>query len=165
MRPFDQIVTEHGAVVLRVCRAIVGPDHADDAWSETFIAAMRAYPDLPDGSNVVGWLVTIAHNKAIDLVRRNGRAPRPVDTTVEHAAGRAAPASIDPASTRLDEDVRQAIDALAPKQRQAVILRYVADLDYAVVAATMHISPAAARRNAADGIASLRSNRTFGASR
>ena len=71
--PFDEVVTEHGQVVLRVCRALLGPVDADDAWSETFLAALRAYPDLRDDSNVRGWLVTIAHRKAIDQLRAAGR--------------------------------------------------------------------------------------------
>src|SRR5690606_33992095 len=49
--PFEQAVTDHGAVVLRVCRATLGPADADDAWSETFLAALRASPDLPDAAH------------------------------------------------------------------------------------------------------------------
>jgi DNA-directed RNA polymerase specialized sigma24 family protein len=49
--PFEEIVTAHGPTVLRVCRAVLGPMDADDAWSETFLAAMRAYPTLRPGSN------------------------------------------------------------------------------------------------------------------
>ena len=45
--PFEAIVAEHGATVLRVCRAVLGPADADDAWSETFLAALKAYPRLP----------------------------------------------------------------------------------------------------------------------
>ena len=58
--PFEEIVTTHGPTVLRVCRAVLGPMDADDAWSETFLAALRAYPTLRPGSNVEAWLVTIA---------------------------------------------------------------------------------------------------------
>ena len=54
MQPFEAIVAEHGAVVMRVCRALLGPVDADDAWSETFLAALRAYPGLRPGSNVAG---------------------------------------------------------------------------------------------------------------
>jgi DNA-directed RNA polymerase specialized sigma24 family protein len=68
-QPFEKVVTEHGATVLRVCRAVVGSTDADDAWSETFLAAMRAYPDLPADANLEAWLITIAHRKAIDLLR------------------------------------------------------------------------------------------------
>ncbi|MGH3435185.1 MAG: RNA polymerase sigma factor, partial [Sciscionella sp.] len=64
MRPFEQIVDEYGPVVLRVCRAVLGPADAEDAWSETFLAALRGYPDLGEGANVEAWLVTIAHRKA-----------------------------------------------------------------------------------------------------
>ena len=52
VRPFEDVVAEHGATVLRVCRAVVGPVDAEDAWSETFLSALRAYPDLPAGANV-----------------------------------------------------------------------------------------------------------------
>ena len=48
MQPFEAVVAEHGAVVMRVCRALLGPVEADDAWSETFLAALRAYPGLPE---------------------------------------------------------------------------------------------------------------------
>ena len=72
-KPFEQIVTEHGGTVLRVCRAVVGPADADDAWSETFLSALKAYPELPATANVEAWLVTIAHRKAIDVRRADAR--------------------------------------------------------------------------------------------
>ncbi|MDQ3342552.1 MAG: RNA polymerase subunit sigma-24, partial [Actinomycetota bacterium] len=50
--PFELVVERHGPTVLRVCRAVVGPDSAEDAWSETFLSALRAYPRLRPGSNV-----------------------------------------------------------------------------------------------------------------
>ena len=53
--PFEEIVTIHGPTVLRVCRAVLGPMDAEDAWSETFLAALRAYPTLRPGSNVEAW--------------------------------------------------------------------------------------------------------------
>ena len=51
--PFDQLVTDHGAVVLRVCRAVCGPIEAEDAWSETFLSALEAYPRLEQGAVVL----------------------------------------------------------------------------------------------------------------
>ena len=83
MQPFEEIVVEHGRVVMRVCRALLGPAEADDAWSETFLSALRAYPDLRPGSNVRGWLVTIAHRKAIDQIRARSRAPEPTAVPAE----------------------------------------------------------------------------------
>lgn len=63
--PFERLVDEHAATVLRVCRAILGPHDAEDAWSETFLSALHAYPELPESANAEAWLVTIAHRKAI----------------------------------------------------------------------------------------------------
>jgi RNA polymerase sigma factor (sigma-70 family) len=150
VRPFEEIVAEHGSVVLRVCRALLGPDDAEDAWSETFLSALRAYPDLRPDSNVRGWLVTIAHRKAIDQIRRAGRAPRPAGTVPDVVAAAGAPP--DPG----DDGLHAALGALPPKQRGAVVYRYLADLSYADVAALLESSEAAARRSAADGIAALR---------
>lgn len=133
---------------MRVCRALLGPEDAQDAWSETFLAALRAYPDLRPDSNVRGWLVTIAHNKAIDQIRIRDRNPRP-------AADLPEPSTHDE-HREADDDLRAALDALPTKQRAAVIYRYLADLPYSEVAALLDSSEPAARRSAADGIAKLR---------
>ena len=142
---------------MRVCRALLGPVEAEDAWSETFLAALRAYPSLRVGSNVRGWLVTIAHNKAVDQIRVRGRVPVPageVADRVDRAAGRS-PAAV-PGAEPFDTELQRALAVLPPKQRGAVVYRYLADLPYAEVASLLECSQAAARRNAADGIASLR---------
>jgi RNA polymerase sigma factor (sigma-70 family) len=147
---FETIVSTHGATVLRVCRAVVAAADADDAWSETFMAAMRVYPDLPDDANVEAWLVTIAHRKAIDITRRIAR----------HAAPMAAPPDMATVhdDDRLDANTElvDALHALPPKQRQAVAYHYIGGLPYAEVAAIIGGNSAAARRAAADGISNLR---------
>jgi RNA polymerase sigma factor (sigma-70 family) len=136
--------------VLRVCRAVLGPADADDAWSETFLSAMRAYPDLPADANVEAWLVTIAHRKAIDVTRGAARRALPVAEVPETGTA--------PAADRgeLDCDLASALGALPPKQKQAIAYHYLAGLAYADVAAIVGGSADAARRAAADGIARLR---------
>jgi RNA polymerase sigma factor (sigma-70 family) len=160
MQPFEAIVAEHGAVVMRVCRALLGPVEAEDAWSETFLAALRAYPDLRPGSNVRGWLVTIAHNKAVDQIRVGTRVPVPTGVVAERTERTQRTQRTDgsgaPESEPLDADLRSVLAALPPKQRGAVVYRYLADLPYTEVAALLECSQAAARRSASDGIATLR---------
>ena len=148
MRPFDEVVTEYGPVVWRVCRALLGPDDAPDAWSDTFLAALRAFPDLRPDSNVRGWLVTIAHRKALDLLRARARNPQPTDVVPERS-------SVE-SHEGLDDDLHHAIKGLSPKQRSAVVLHHLAGLPYAEVGTVLGTSEAAARRSAADGIAKLR---------
>ena len=157
VRPFEAVVVEHGPVVLRVCRALLDPDEAQDAWSETFVAALRAYPDLRPDSNVRGWLITIAHRKAIDQIRRRNRAPRPTGDLPDIPTWDAPP--------DVDGDLRAALAALPAKQRGAVVYRYLADLPYAEIGALLESSETAARRSAADGIAKLRTSYLKGSPR
>jgi RNA polymerase sigma factor (sigma-70 family) len=146
--PFDNVVAEHGPTVLRVVRAVLGHADADDAWSDTFLAAMKAYPDLPADANVEAWLVTIAHRKAIDIVRASGRRATPVADTPDKA--------FPDHANQPHAELTDAVAALPPRQRQAVAYHYLAGLPYAEIATLVDSSPAAARRAAADGIATLR---------
>ncbi len=150
--PFEHAVTEHGAMVLRVCRAVVGPVEADDAWSETFLSALRAWPGLPDDTNVRAWLVTVAHRKAIDVRRGESRRAVPSDSVPDR------PGRVDeqPEASLVDTQLWVALAALPPKQRQCVAYHHVADLPHAEVAAIVGGTAAASRRAAADGIATLR---------
>lgn len=173
--PFEVVVRAQGQVVWRVCRALLAPADAEDAWAETFLAALRAYPDLAPDSNVRGWLATIAHRKALDQIRAARRRPEPrADPTLGARSATAHPAAAAPmppptqpggpphhgsvqALDQLEDDeLRVRVAALPDKARRAVIYRYLADLPYAEVAALLGVSQAAARRNAADGIAALR---------
>lgn len=146
--PFEAIVEAHGATVLRVCRAVLGDADADDAWSDTFLSALRAYPDLPAEANHEAWLVTIAHRRAIDVGRARARRAVPTDTVAERPT-RDGPPPPDP-------EVATALGRLPDKQRWAVAYHYLADLPYDVVAEIVGGTAAAARRAAADGIANLR---------
>jgi RNA polymerase sigma factor (sigma-70 family) len=147
--PFEQIVATHGPTVWRVCRAVLGAGDADDAWSETFLSALTAYPQLPAAANVEAWLVTIAHRKTIDVVRAAGRRAIPVPEPPEQSH-----APID--GIGVNTGLLTALAELPDKQKQAIAYHYLADLPYAEVAAILGGSADAARRAAADGIATLR---------
>ena len=145
--PFEAIVARHGRTVLRVCRAVVGQHDAEDAWSETFLAALRAYPELPGDANVEAWLVTIAHRKAIDVTRATSRRASPVAEV---------PDSPVAARADVDMDLVGAISLLPDKQKQAVAYHYLVGLPYVEVAAILGGTANATRRAAADGMATLR---------
>ncbi len=147
-RPFETVVAEHGPTVLRVCLAVLGAGEADDAWSETFLSAMKAYPALPADANVEAWLVTIAHRKAIDVTRAAARRAVPVGEIPETHAGHRADGR--------DLDLVAALAQLPPKQKLTVAYHYLAGLPYREVAAILGGSTDAARRASADGVAALR---------
>ncbi len=147
---FESIVNTHGATVFRVCRAVVGRADADDAWSDTFLSAMRAYPQLSADANIEAWLVTIAHRKAIDVVRKLARRPVPVAELPDIVT------MVDLDLFGADTELVGALQHLPPKQRQAVAYHYLGGLPYAEVAAIIGGNADAARRAAADAVASLR---------
>jgi RNA polymerase sigma factor (sigma-70 family) len=145
--PFEHVVARHGPAVLRVCRAVVGADDADDAWSDTFLAALRAYPALDAGANLEAWLVTIAHRKSIDILRARKRRP----ITLEVLPQQQTP-PVD--AERLD--LERAIAALPDKQRQALAYHYLIGLPYAEIAGILGGNAVAARKAASDAIRALR---------
>ena len=135
---------------MAVLRGAVGRTDADDCFQETFIAALRAYPKLKDAGNLRGWLLTIAHRKAIDHHRANGRRPVPVAEVAEVGVNDPEP----------DEAIWAVVGALPPKQRAAVSLRYACDLPHAEIAAALGCSPDAARRSLHEGLKRLRKELT-----
>ncbi|WP_030149802.1 RNA polymerase sigma factor [Mycetocola saprophilus] len=150
--PFETAIDAHGATVLRVCRAVLGGHvDAEDAWAETFVSALADWDRIARIENVRGWLVTVAHRKAIDVLRAKSRQGPSLDLVPESPTTRGRPEA-----THLD--LYRAIAALPPGQRTAITLHYLAGLPYAEVAAETGISPAAARRAGADGIRALRAS-------
>jgi RNA polymerase sigma factor (sigma-70 family) len=145
--PFQALLDEHATDVMGVLRGAVGRTDADDCFQETFLAALRAYPKLEDDSNLRGWLLTIAHRKAIDHHRARGRQPQPM-------------ADIDVVAVEdpeiKDDGIWDLVGTLPPKQRAAVALRYGSDLPHAEIAAALGCSPEAARRSLHEGIKRLR---------
>lgn len=130
-----------------VLRGAVGRNDAEDCFQETFLAALRAYPKLDNSDNLRGWLLTIAHRKAIDHHRTNGRKPLPMAEPPEIA--------VEDPELR-DSRLWAVVAELPPKQRAAVALRYGSDLPHAEIAAALGCSPAAARRSLHEGIKRLR---------
>lgn len=148
--PIDHAVREHGPTVLRVCRAVLGAGtDADDAWSETFLAALRAWPELGGETNVEAWLVRVAQRKAIDVIRARERRPTPVADLPDQ------PSRLDVADAD-EHGVWAAVAALPERQRLAVAYHYCGGLPHAETAALIGGTPEAARRAAADGIKTLR---------
>ena len=147
--PFQTLIDRHADDVLRYLRASVGAVDAEDCFQETFLSALRAYPQLGDGRNLRGWLLTIAHNKALDAHRARSRRPVPVPEVDDRVVAEPEPG---PPDTRLWTAVRE----LPQKQRSAVYLRFAGDLDYASIGEAIGCSEVAARQNVRAGLATIR---------
>lgn len=148
--PFEQAVRQHGETVLRVCRAVLGSGaDAENAWSETFLAALGAWPDLDDDTNVQAWLVRVAHRKAIDVVRARARQAAPIGDLPDQRSRLGNPGDDE-------HGVWAAVAALPERQRLAVAYHFFGGLPHAETAELIGGTPDAVRRAAADGIKRLR---------
>jgi DNA-directed RNA polymerase specialized sigma24 family protein len=145
--PFQRLLEEHGPAVYRFLVATAGPGEAEDCFQETFLAALRGYPRLRPDSNLRAWLMTIARRKAVDAHRSRRRRPEPVEVVPDRAGEGQADG---------DPGVWRRVRGLPPRQREAVVLRFVGDLPYREVALAMGSSEAAARQNVRLALRSLK---------
>jgi RNA polymerase sigma factor (sigma-70 family) len=152
--PFQQLVDAHWRDVARLAHALAGPGEGDDVAQQAWTQALAAYPRLTNARNLRSWLMTITARCAMDGHRSRNRRPRPMEEVPE--PNESAPAA-DLVVTQGDSGLWELVRALPPRQREAVALRYVADLDHAGVAAAMGTTPGATRRLVSDALATLRS--------
>lgn len=148
--PFQALLDEHRVDVYRFLVATAGPGDADDCFQETWIAALKAYPDLRSTDNLRGWLLKIAQRKAIDAHRARARRPVPAAVVPEQAA---AP---DVRPTDADPELWAALRDLPEKQRIAVFCRSVLGMRYPELADLLDSSEEAARRNVHEGLKRLK---------
>jgi len=142
--PFERFYEEQREPVLGQLRRMLGRDAADDAFQETFLRALRAYPTLEHGRHLRAWALTIARNVALDVLRRTIRTSADVPDL----------ALID--EPLQYEELKELTSALPQKERAAVFLRYGYDLSYEDIGAAIGSSPEAARQAASSGVRRLR---------
>jgi RNA polymerase sigma factor (sigma-70 family) len=151
--PFQALLDAHRTDVYRFLVATAGPSEADDAFQETWIAALRAYPRLRRADNLRAWLFRIAQNKSIDAHRARARRAVPVAAVPERPA---APSGDE------DPELWGRLRALPEKQRTAVFCRSVLGMPYEELALLLESSEDAARRNVHEGLRRLREELTDG---
>lgn len=142
--PFEHVYERHAGEVLGYLTRLLGRQAAEDAWQETFLRALRAYPKLRHGRHLRAWVFTIATHVALDE-RRRARPVAGGPPELPVADGPPAFAELAPYTA-----------GLPPTERAAVVLRYGYDLDYADIAQALGSSPAAARQAASSGVRRLR---------
>ncbi len=142
--PFERFYEEQRAPVLAQLRGMLGRDAAEDAFQETFLRALRAYPTLRHGRHLRAWALQIARNVAIDALRRT----RVTSADVPDLE------SVDEPLPY--EELRRLTAGLPQKERAAVFLRYGYDLSYEQIGTALGQSPEAARQAASSGVRRLR---------
>lgn len=147
---------EHGASIGRLCMAWLGSQaEAEEAAQETLLAAFDAMPAFRGEGTVRAWLFGIARRVCARRVEtRVRREARLRLIRADEADAPAADALLS--ARRRAERVRAALATLKPSERDAVVLRYEADLSFREVAAACGIEEAAARKRVSRALERLR---------
>jgi RNA polymerase sigma-70 factor (ECF subfamily) len=123
----DQLLRRHYDRIHAVCRRVAGSTRdADDACQEALIKIVRSLPRFDGRSSFGTWAYRIATNAALDELRKRERRP-----------------------------ALHAVDQLPEDLRVAVVLRDVADLDYAEIAETLDLPIGTVKSRISRGRAAL----------
>ena len=139
----------HQSVVRALTLALADRARAEDAAQDAFAKAYRQWKRVAMMDRPVAWVYVVALNGARKELRRDGAAPVP--ELVGPAPDLAAAAAVK-------VSVRDALDVLAPRQRVAVVLRYLGDLTVAEVATAMGCSEGTAKATLHTALAKLRNH-------
>jgi RNA polymerase sigma-70 factor, ECF subfamily len=147
---FARLVETHKRVVYGLClRLLADPEEAQDAAQETFARAYASLDAFDAVQPFAPWVLRIARNHSLDVLRRRLPARQRVELDADPAEGASDHREIpDPSAPRADEAIERAqlrtaldaaVSALPPNYREAVHLFHVEQLSYKEIAATMDV--------------------------
>ena len=145
--PFQSFLDDHREEVYRFLAGFAVPHEVDDTFQETFISALRAYPELRNGTNLRSWVLTIAYRKAMDSHRSRARRAVPVKDLPEQPSR---------GSQAEDHALWDLVRALPEKQRAAVVQRFAVGLPYREIGSILDCTEEAARQNVREGLKKLK---------
>ncbi|MFP5350957.1 MAG: RNA polymerase sigma factor [Actinomycetota bacterium] len=156
----QEVMERYGTVVLGIARRVVAErSHAEEVAQDTFIALWRRPGAFdPTRGSLQSFLVGIARNKAIDLVRKEESMRRRADELMSEMATRPTTTTMD----RLHDvaDIQAALSQLPATQRDALALAYFGGRTYREVASELGIPEGTAKTRLRDGLIKMRETMT-----
>jgi RNA polymerase sigma-70 factor, ECF subfamily len=135
---YDELYRRHRDRVARVAYLLLGDaDQAQDAVQEAFLVGWRDLRNLRDPDRFRAWVTGIAVNMCRRRRRGAARAGRTAASESQPPYG----ASDEGDAAVLRVAVRRAVEALPPRMREAVVLRFYCGFAEAEIAATLRIAP------------------------
>jgi RNA polymerase sigma-70 factor, ECF subfamily len=142
----------HHAVLGRLCMALLGSQaDADEAVQETLLRAHRAMASYRAEGSVKAWLCGIARHVCVYMLETRRRGRELLELVPTEGEARDAFAL-----RRRARVLRDALDKLKPSEREALALRYVADLSHREIAEACGLDEAAARKRISRALERLR---------
>ena len=148
--------SQHGLSIGRLCMALLGDQgDAEDVVQETLLAAYAGFASWRREGPVRAWLLGIARKKSLKrLESRQRRGARLRAIQGGEGLDRGAEELL--ALKQQAERARSALEQIRPTEREALLLRYVGELDFSGVAQACETSEVTARKRVSRGLARLR---------
>ena len=143
----------HGPVLGRTCMALLGSQaDADEATQETLLRAHRAMATYRGEGSIKAWLCGIARHVCAHMLETRRKHRELLEVVPVEAEARDVFAT-----RRRSQAVREALSRLRPTEREALVLRFVADLSHREIATVCNLDEATARKRISRALARLRS--------
>lgn len=147
----ELLVELHAQAVGRLCMALLGSQsEAEDALQETLIAALDGLETFRAEGTLRAWLLSIARRRCARRIEARGR---------ERELRRSLPMTEEVAGAERLSMARRArllLEQIRPTEREALVLRYAAELSFREVGQACGIEEAAARKRVSRGLSRLR---------
>jgi len=148
LQAWEALVRRHESRIYNFCLRLTG--HADDAldlMQDVFVGVYRNLHSFRGESQFSSWAFRIAHNKAVDLVRRRRASPvlhMSDDRLPEPPCADRGPAE-HMQTEQQNQHILQLLQQLNPEQRRVVELKVYQGLTFDEIAELEHISPNTAK--------------------
>ena len=147
---FDRFVAENGDGLLRAAYLMVGDLHeAEDLVQETLFKVASRWPRVSSMENSVGYARRILVNLALHGRSKRSRNRAELKATVP------AETAANAACLDIHDELFDALVALPPRQRAALVLRYFLDLPEGEVAAVLRCSLGTVKSSTSRGLKRL----------
>ncbi len=157
---FEQLMQRNQARVAAFLRRFVGEQAVEDLTQEVFMRVYRHRATYRHEARFTTWLYRVAHNVAFNALRSKNRRPEALFSSVqkhfvsgttalgfeESVLGKTdATPTKQIAKVELQQIVRDAVEKLPPRQREATILSRFNGMSYGEIAAVMSMTPQAVK--------------------
>jgi RNA polymerase sigma-70 factor, ECF subfamily len=163
--PIAQLVTEgrhrdalaacaqaHGAILGRLCMALLGSQaDADEATQETLLRAHRGMAGYRAEGSIKAWLCGIARHVCAHMLETRRKQRELLEVVPAGEEGRDVFVQ-----RRRSRALRDGLAKLKPSEREALVLRYVAELSHREIAAACNLDEPTARKRISRALARLR---------
>jgi RNA polymerase sigma-70 factor (ECF subfamily) len=148
----ELLVDTHAAAIGRTCMALLGSQsEAEDALQETLLAALDGLEAFRGEGTLRAWLLSVARRRC---ARRLEARSRERDAKQGMPLPDAEPSA---ERTTMARRARLLLEQIRPSEREALVLRFAAELSFRELGVACGIDEAAARKRVSRGLARLRS--------